>query len=331
MLRSLSRPAFIPVKTSMRHGEGQQRLVLFASLGVSAAAVLLGASYRYYSVKPAETTGRFSVMTWNVLARPFTKYNQKFHRARQNIEEEVQTRTRYTMAGEHIANQSSDLVFLQECEGSFFDSHWNLAADKLLLEYSMFRCTQGDDPGTAVLVKKAGRATSAASSPICIGGSEETGGSSKFATLVPVKAGTKELLAVSVHFTWDGQAPKRQRHAELIGRELEHNKHVRGHSIILGGDFNCEPGERLSELESASFLGGLRRAELPDGRATGLSGDFSQTVCIDHFYTSRDLGEPAAQVSAWPASPWGGKVTRPAKVSAASDHLPVTIELDALG
>jgi len=263
------------------------------------------------------------------LARPFTKYNSKFHRAETKIEDEDQTRTRYSLAGEHISSHSSDLVFLQECETAFFDPKWNLAAPKLLEEYATFRCFDDSYPGTALLVKKKGIAGTSASKPVCIGGTQEVGGGSKVATIVPVKAGEKELVAVSVHFMWDGAAEKRQLHAQKIGDWL--NEQAPNQSIVLGGDFNAQPGKYLEDLEAKSFLGKLRRAELPEGRMTGLSGDFSTEVCIDHLYASVDFGSPAARALAWPKPPWSGKFTKPAKVAAASDHIPIVMDLSLSG
>lgn len=73
-------------------------------------------------------------------------------------------------------------------------------------------------PGTAVLVKKAGTSVRVLDErPICVGGTSETGGRSKLATVVRVEAGAKRFAAVSAHFTWDGNAPQRLRHAELLG------------------------------------------------------------------------------------------------------------------
>merc|ERR1712146_652067 len=105
--------------------------------------------------------------TFNVLERPFTKYNRNFHRAQSKLEEESQTRKRYTLAGEEIAANGTDLVFLQECEAAFFDRDWNLASSKLLDKYHVFACRREDEdnveiPGTAVLVKKTGRASATA-------------------------------------------------------------------------------------------------------------------------------------------------------------------------
>merc|ERR1712048_278474 len=170
---------------------------------------------------------------------------------------------------------------------------------------------------------KTGGAIAKAASPICIGGDRKTGGPSKVATVVPMKYGDKMFDAVSTHFTWDGDSAGRQHHAQLIGDQLK------GSSVILGGDFTCQPGEPLKQLESVTFLGDLNRAALREGATTGLSGNFSKQEYIDHVYSSRDWSALKAAALREPRSPYAGEVTRPAKVSGPSDHVPVVVELEA--
>lgn len=264
-----------------------------------------------------------SVLSWNILARPFTKHNKDWHRNAGKTEHPSQTCQRYTLAGEHIVQTGSDVVLLQECEAAFFDARWNSAAQSMLAAYDVFPVFGGGGaPGTAILVRKGGRVVAGAESPVCIGGGEDTGGSSKVAAILPVRIGSKSALVSSVHFTWDGMARQRQHHAKLVGEYIGH-----GCSIVFGGDFNCTPGKKLAELESHSFLGGLQRAELPNRAATGLNGDFSRRVCIDHVYVSSDMEVLRADVLGTPGSPWGGQEEEPATVQAASDHVPVLVEL----
>eukprot|EP00971_Amphidinium_carterae_P264533 5247751-Amphidinium_carterae.1 len=82
-------------------------------------------------------------MSYNVLARPYTTYNTMHHRAPSRIEDKVQTITRYTLAGETILSSGSDVVLLQECEGAFFKSDWNAAAERLAQQYTVFLCGEG--------------------------------------------------------------------------------------------------------------------------------------------------------------------------------------------
>lgn len=292
----------------------------FAAAGGAAGAVMLA---RYLKTKEPPSEPKLSVMTFNVLARPYTKYNQKFHRAQTAVEDVLQTRTRYTLAAEEITSTGTDIVFLQECEAAFFERDWNHAAPKLLDRYYIFACRKSKDdveqPGTAVLVQKAGRATATASQPVCIGYSGGDGFDfSKVATIVPMQFGGKAFEAASTHFTWDGDAASREHHAKLVGDGLKNAK-----SVVFGGDFNSQPGVSLEQLESKTFLGGLRRAALQEGNATGLYKDFSKTEYIDHIYASRDWSPLSSLALRKPCSPWDetGKVTAP------SDHVPVVVEL----
>lgn len=305
-------------------GDRDTRLVA-GGAAAAAAVVLVGAGVSMTRTKQVDDSpGHVTMLSWNVLARPFTSYNQRFHRANGKVEEPSQTRERYTLAGEEIARRAADLVFLQEFEAGFLSPEWNLAAPKVTAGYEVFRCPQDleSGPGTAVLVKKAGTSVRVLDErPICVGGTSETGGRSKLATVVRVEAGAKRFAAVSAHFTWDGNAPQRLRHAELLGAAIGDS------SAVVAGDFNCEPGPHLAALESSSFLGRMRRLELQPGATTGLTGDFSAEVCIDHVYVSADLGPAQASATARPKKPWGGNVTRPAKVAGASDHVPISAVL----
>lgn len=297
-----------------------KRAVAAASL---LGAVGLGTSYASSdcSVNVSNDKAGVSLMTWNILARPYTKYNDKFHCAHDKVEEPAQTRSRYTLAGNLIVNRSADLVLLQECEAEFFEPKWNTAAEKIMQEYYLFACRHQQDPGTAVLVKKGGRATSQVERPICIGGTDETGGPSKIATIVPVRIASRDVSVVSSHFTFDGAPEKRLHHMRILGEGLGKQ------SIVLGGDFNCQPGPLLDALASSTFLGDLQRAVLHPDEMTGLSGDFTKAVCIDHVYVPPSATVIKAACLAKPFSPWDGKDVQPAQVVAASDHVPVVVEL----
>lgn len=259
-------------------------------------------------------------MSWNVLARPYTKYNAKFHRASDAVEEPAQTRSRYALAGKTIVDRRTDLVLLQECEAAFFEPEWNSAAAKILKDYDVFPCRQQQEPGTAVLIKKGGRAVSQVDRPICIGGTDETGGVSKIATVVPVRIASRDVSVVSSHFMWDGAADKRLHHVCMLGERL-----AKG-SVVLGADFNCQPGPHLDTLTSSSFLGDMQRALLHPDDMTGLSGDFEKAVCIDHVYVPPSATVLKATILAKPKSPWDAQSAQPSPVVAASDHVPVLVE-----
>jgi len=268
---------------------------------------------------------RLSVLSWNVLARPYTIYNSQAHRAATRVEDPTQTYARYTMAGKELLNRSADVVMLQECEAAFFDVAWNAAAENLMEKYFVMPCRIGDEPGTAVLVRKEGPATALDPKPICVGGDASTGGVSKVATVARLKVSgaPADVTVVSTHFMWDGGAEKRAHHCHLVGKAIE------GQDVIIGGDFNCDKGAPLDKLEKTTFFGELRRAELGPGDAmTGLSGDLTQEKCIDHIYASPGLVPLQPMALAWPKSPWSGEFSGPANVSGASDHVPIFSEFE---
>eukprot|EP00928_Gymnodinium_smaydae_P078560 TRINITY_DN6266_c0_g1_i1.p1 TRINITY_DN6266_c0_g1~~TRINITY_DN6266_c0_g1_i1.p1 ORF type:complete len:351 (+),score=24.00 TRINITY_DN6266_c0_g1_i1:59-1111(+) len=311
----------------------RKQLKVLVSICVGLAAIGLASTL----IEPPPTilpaASNLQVMSWNILARPYTKYNFQHHRASgsdtNSVENKDQTVSRYTIAGEAILKQSCDIVLLQECEYEFTDEEWNNAAPRLLENYSFFRCPKDAEggPGTAVLVRQDGQAVQLVDpgDHTCIGGSDETGGGSKVATVVPVQVLSWEILAISGHFAFDGLALKRLQHVEMI------SEYVGDKSIVLGGDFNSQPGTFLEEMEEqSSMFGGLKRAVLPEGSMTGLSGDFSRQVCIDHIYTSKDISHVRAFPMGIPASPWAGlegPQTHPANVTGASDHVPIYLEL----
>merc|ERR1711976_369674 len=98
--------------------------------------------------------------------------------------------------------------------------------------------------------------------------------------------------------------------------------------VVVGGDFNAGTtphNEFLPELEANTVFGGLKLAKLAPGTMTGLTGDFSAQVVLDHIYTSQDLEIASAHALAVPLNggPYSMEGTGPADVIYASDHVPV--------
>merc|ERR1719443_2904378 len=93
-------------------------LILTASCPVNAFR-----QNRGFPARKLNDDSAVSVMTWNILARPYTKYNSKFHRNIKGEQEELealeQTKGRYRIAAEKIVELSRDLVFLQESDLDF--------------------------------------------------------------------------------------------------------------------------------------------------------------------------------------------------------------------
>ena len=83
----------------------------------------------------------------------------------------------------------------------------------------------------------------------------------------------------------DGACGALQAHAEQIGDTLR--QHPSMSSIVLGSDFNSEPGESLSQLEAASFLRSMRRAANPAGDVMTCMGKRGPEN-IDHIYLTKN-------------------------------------------
>ena len=100
-------------------------------------------------------------------------------------------------------------------------------------------------------------------------------------------------------------------------------------AFVLGGDWNAAAqGKGLADLFAQTWLGARARLlALPHGQHTGLSGDFSKQVVIDHFAVSANgLGHIShVQALDMPRSPYGEGA--PAQVVGASDHVPLLLQL----
>ena len=149
------------------------------------------------------------------------------------------------------------------------------------------------------------------------------------------------IIVGSCHF---GFGKARLHLANLIGKHLDKHteedsseelreglclSNLMRESVILGGDFNSEPGTSLESLQVSCFLGSMQRVNLPRWTTTGLNGNFSKKIQIDHVYISQDLSvlKGSAKALGEPSNPWGGEaqVSGPALVSGASDHVPVVV------
>merc|ERR1712107_741293 len=130
---------------------------------------------------------------------------------------------------------------------------------------------------------------------------------------------TPAIASVHVQY-WRVAKEEAIHHLQLLENALKGRR-----LLIIGGDFNAgttPPTEHLPELEANTFFGGLKRAKLPPGTMTGLTGDFSAQVVLDHIYTSQDLDIVSAQALAVPlkGGPYSMEGSGPADVIFASDH-----------
>lgn len=240
-----------------------------------------------------------------------------------DCELQEQTRQRYSMAGCHLLERSVDIVLLQECEAAFFSPDMNSEASKINQHYHVLACHIGENPGTAVLVKRNGQANlmNPYQKPMCVGGGDFP---AYISTIVQLMVGIHPVTLVSVHVQyWPVATGKAIHQLKLLEDAL-----VDQRCLIVGGDFNAgttPPNEHLAELEANTLFGSLKRAKLVPGTMTGLVGDFSAKVNIDHIYTSQQLEIASAHALAVPCEggPYSMEGSGPAEVVYASDHVPI--------
>lgn len=242
-----------------------------------------------------------------------------------------QSRKRYSLVGRQLLEGYADVVLLQECEAAFFSASMNSEADKIAQQYHVFACNIDENPGTAVLVKRFGRAKPMCQKPLCVGNEKGTylSASPYVATTVQLLVGSEPVTVASLHVPfWRFSSEQATQLLKALEYALAGQKH-----IIVGGDFNAgstPDNDYLPQLEGNTFFGGLQRAQLAPGTMTGLTGDFSKQVAIDHIYTSSGLGIESACALASPGSgPYSLEGTGPADiVGCGSDHVPVLAHIN---
>jgi Ser/Thr protein kinase RdoA (MazF antagonist)/endonuclease/exonuclease/phosphatase family metal-dependent hydrolase len=295
---------------------------------------------------------RCRVMTYNVLARPYTKYNTAFHRNASPVETLEQTQARYRLATEEILREAPDAVCLQECEQEFVDpaTDSNPAAASLLDAYQAVSCfgppspdTGLGTPGTVVLIRReahGGRlscvvTTGSEPAVFRVEGSSATGGTSKSAVGVLCQfADATPLVVISLHATTTRSARARQHQMSLISSALESMFPAGERPLVcVCGDFNGT-AEDLARDDSA-LLNGLSRVEF--GVDTGCGANFDRPHPIDHMFVSpTGLLVESLRAERPPSSPYAidaatAGVAVPAAVSGPSDHVWLSAELVSFG
>ena len=266
----------------------------------------------------------FTVLQWNVLARPYTSYNWgggrpaphdsvQGHCNTEATESAAQTAARYSLSAAGLLEQAPDAAMLQEVEPAYFDSAVNPGAGKLLEQYVAYSCFGGaasDQPGVVVLLREGGALSKAPGmDPVLVQGDRATGGPSKGSILVPVVpvgdgggggaggggGGAPVVWIGSIHLTPPKFNPEKARHhLERTLAAIQPPCECAGASVLLAGDFNAS-GAEVDTLLADPVLGEhmlnlqLQRIPLGDGVMTGLSADFSSQEAIDHTLVSGGL------------------------------------------
>lgn len=272
---------------------------------------------------------RFNVLSWNILARPFTYFNkeppgcvQGHHNPSADIESTAQTRARYGLVSDALLARRPDVVLLQECEKAFFEAELNPRAAEVNSAYELF-ATHEEGPGTAVLVLRGGQCV-ATGVVTRVGATEDTGGTSKSVTLVQVAIGGRLLWLGSIHATPVKYGPQKVREqlvqlSDALRSDANATLTASPPRVLIAGDLNAEPDE-VEGLQRSSCLGGLQRIDAGLGH-TGLSSTFDEPVTIDHAFISPGLRVISAAREKQPASPFDRAAEGPSPVIGASDHV----------
>ena len=309
-----------------------RQVIAGGTLGVVVAAIAV-----WYRLTRPIWRSSFTVLSWNLLAAEFTKFNHKppgcvqgHHNPHEVTETSQQTAARYSLASDALIKRQPDAVLLQECSSEFFDISVNPRASALLTHFEVVHQTNSAGPGTAVLLR-AGGPLVPTGTVVTVGANETTGGTSKStsAVLVTVGRGTQCWLA-SMHVTpYKFYPAAAKAHMQLTGEALRSSISPTDDGarslprLVMGGDFNAEPHELTSLQLEASFLGGALARVIAPGH-TGLSPDFSSPETIDHFFLSAGLQLLEVELERAPASPYGIRAagdTAAAPVVAPSDHV----------
>ena len=302
----------------------------------------------------------FTVLQWNVLARPYTGYNWgggrpkphdsvQGHCNTEQLESPAQTAARYGLCVAGLLEQAPDAALLQEVEPAFFEPGVNPGAEALLESYVPYRCFGGaraDQPGVVALLRKDGALRKAPGlERVQLKGDGSTGGPSKGTVLVPVVAaagaGSGGVIWLgSIHMTPPKFNADKARHHLRSTFAAVAEQHQEGtQMMMLAGDFNASPAELDALLAEPALAQthALARLPLDDGASTGLSSDFSHHEAIDHALLSDGLSAvpvvdgagTLCAVEKVPASPYAPSAGEPAEVVGASDHVWVKVRVQA--
>ena len=296
---------------------------------------------------PLNSSQSISMLTWNVLARDYTKYNKELpgcvqghHNPEGRLETVEQTRARHKLAVTAIIERAPDAVLLQELSADFFDTEFNPFAAILQDHFVLVKATNDAGPGTGVLLRKSGPLRPAGLT-LSVGGSEETGGTSKSASGVLVRLDDqpeRPIWLISIHLTPYKYSPEKVCvHLAQLGDALRsYANHSTGATrmapprMVIGGDLNAEPSEVRKIQRACPTLGGALYHVDASG-PTGLSSDFSSAEYIDHLFLSPGLRTTGPVVlEREPGSPYGipAQASVPSPVIGASDHVWQSVDIE---
>lgn len=261
-----------------------------------------------------------NVVSWNILAHVHTHWDFVRHggfaKALETLE---QRQARHEVIARRLNALRPEVALLQEVDASFLPLEWQggpLPCGVALGGYTPYRSySPGKQEGTAVLLRDDAWQRDTSVETLYIPRTEATGW--KTGVVVHARrvdgfgcAPSPTVAFASVHLRHG--SPEAQR--ELLAVAMAGRRHV-AIPVVLGGDFNSDPGEPdFSGIEAPLLAAGLRRVPSQLGLPTDLSGR-----TIDHIYASPSLWPSTVQVGPLPPlaqGPWSW----PPAANDGSDH-----------
>jgi hypothetical protein len=247
------------------------------------------------------------VCTFNMLARPYTKFNKALHGASGPLETLEQTAARHALNIELLRGIDPMFALLQEHDRELHPSVLGATA-------SVCAFVEGRSEGCSVLAFEGhsgiGGVTLRHTWTLDLG----EGKTAAFALVNVKKASwTFPLLLVSVHLKGGPDSgPVKVKQITAVLAQVPPEV-----PCVLAGDMN--------ETDPAAVFGGLLKdagfTHVEPTGPTGLNSPMTVQLTIDHVYT-RGLAEVKMAPMAWvPREPWGpGAVV-------GSDHVPVVFDI----
>jgi endonuclease/exonuclease/phosphatase family metal-dependent hydrolase len=249
--------------------------------------------------------------TFNMLARPYTKFNKALHGASGPLETADQTAARYALNMQVLEDIGPMFALLQEHDRELHP------VTQLHAASSVCAFVEGRSEGCSVLAfKKHGSAGTLQHTWTLDMGEGKTAAFA-FAEVNIEGVATFPLLLVSVHLKGgpDSGPVKVKQITAVLAQVL--SQVPPDVPCVLAGDMNeTDPAAVFVELLKEA---GFKHLE-PKG-PTGLNSPMTVQLTIDHVYT-RGLAEVKAAPMVWvPREPWGPDAV------VGSDHVPVVFDI----
>lgn len=277
----------------------------------------------------------FRVMTWNVLAHVHTHWDSAFHGGRfKTVETKEQRLARHVAIADAIMRELPDVVLLQEVDEFFMPEDWQggrLPCGRTLSGYcvhrSYSRTTSGPMEGVVVLLRAGVWEVHPEYAPVLLPRIPERGW--KCGIAVPARrcGGSEQPCCfVSVHLQWGNPTGQLRMLEDALAFEGAESCH-----IVLGGDFNTQPGSELLPL--SDFLSSRQLGMVPHApNALTCTGGEKEPELIDYLFCSNSFAVLGSQTCvAGPLPPRDRGAWSDAAAHDGSDHAWLIATLGSTG